>query len=33
VTAVRGLLRHKLYSFINIAGLSIGLLAAILIAL
>jgi putative ABC transport system permease protein len=32
-TALRRLLRHKLYSFINIAGLSIGLAAAILIAL
>jgi putative ABC transport system permease protein len=31
--AVRGFLRHKLYSFINIAGLSIGLAAAVLIAL
>ena len=33
VTAVRGLLRHTLYSFINIAGFSIGLAAAILIVL
>ena len=33
VTAARGLLRHKLYSFINIAGLSIALAAAILITL
>ncbi|MHB8815966.1 MAG: ABC transporter permease [Steroidobacteraceae bacterium] len=33
MTAVRGLLRHKLYSFINVAGLSIGLAAAILIIL
>ncbi len=31
--AVRNLMRHKLYSVINIAGLSIGLAAAILIAL
>jgi len=31
--AVRGFLRHKLYSFINIAGLSIGLAAAVLVAL
>jgi putative ABC transport system permease protein len=33
VTAARGLLRHKLYSFINIAGFSIALAAAILITL
>lgn len=33
MTAVRGLLRHKLYSFINVAGFSIGLAAAILIIL
>jgi putative ABC transport system permease protein len=33
VTAVRGLLRHKLYSFINVAGFSIALAAAILITL
>lgn len=33
MTAVRGLLRHKLYSFINVAGFSIGLAAAILIGL
>ena len=33
VTALRNLTRHKLYSFINIAGLSIGLACAILIAL
>ncbi len=32
-TALRGLVRHKLHSFINIAGLSIGLAAAILIGL
>lgn len=31
VTAARGLLRHKLYSFINVAGFSIALAAAILI--
>lgn len=30
---LRGFLRHKLYSFINIAGLSIGLAAAVLITL
>lgn len=33
MTAVRGLLRHRLYSFINVAGFSIGLAAAILIIL
>jgi putative ABC transport system permease protein len=33
VMALRGFARHKLYSFINIAGLSIGLLAATLIVL
>jgi putative ABC transport system permease protein len=33
LTAARGLLRHKLYSFINVAGLSIALAAAILITL
>jgi len=33
VTAARGLLRHKLYSFINIAGFSVALAAAILITL
>lgn len=32
-TAVRSLLRNKIYSFINIAGLSIGLACAILIML
>lgn len=31
--AVRGIVRHRLYSLINIAGLSIGLAAAILILL
>lgn len=33
MTALRGLVRHKLHSFINIAGFSIGLAAAILIIL
>ena len=33
IMALRRFVRHKLYSFINIAGLSIGLLAAILILL
>ncbi len=33
LTAMRGLLRHKLYSFINLAGFSIALAAAILITL
>src|SRR5882757_5969404 len=33
VTTLRNFARHKLYSFINIAGLSIGLACAILIAL
>jgi putative ABC transport system permease protein len=33
VTASRNLVRHKLYSFINIVGLSVGLACAILIAL
>ncbi|MGH8219119.1 MAG: ABC transporter permease [Steroidobacteraceae bacterium] len=33
VTAVRGLAHHRLYTLINIAGLSIGLTCAILIAL
>jgi putative ABC transport system permease protein len=33
VTALRNLARHKLYSFINIAGLSIGLACAIFIVL
>jgi putative ABC transport system permease protein len=33
ITALRNFARHKLYSFINIAGLSIGLACAILIAL
>lgn len=33
VTALRNLVKHKLYSFINIAGLSVGLTCAIFIAL
>ncbi len=33
ITAARALAHHKLYSFINIVGLSIGLAAAVLIAL
>jgi len=33
VTALRNLARHKLYSFINIAGLSVGLACAIFIIL
>jgi putative ABC transport system permease protein len=33
VTALRNLVRHKLYSFINIAGLALGLASVILIAL
>jgi putative ABC transport system permease protein len=33
VTAARSLTYHRLYSVINIAGLSIGLAAAILIVL
>ena len=33
VTAARGLTRHKLYSFINVAGFSVALAAAILITL
>jgi putative ABC transport system permease protein len=33
VTALRNFTRHKLYSFINVAGLSIGLACATLIAL
>lgn len=33
VTAVRHLLRHKLYSFINIGGLAVGLAACVLILL
>ena len=32
-TALRNLLRNKIYSFINIAGLSIGLACAMLIIL
>jgi len=33
VTALRGLVRHKLYSFINIAGLAVGLACVIFILL
>lgn len=33
VTALRNILRHKLYSFINIAGLTVGLTCAIFIIL
>ena len=33
VTAVRNIARHKLYSFINIAGLAVGLACAIFIIL
>src|ERR1700733_9031185 len=33
VTALRNIVRHKLYSFINIAGLTVGLACAILILL
>ena len=33
VTAVRNVMRHKLYSFINIAGLTVGLACAIFIIL
>ncbi|HEX4270464.1 MAG TPA: ABC transporter permease [Rhizomicrobium sp.] len=33
VTALRNIVRHKLYSFINIAGLAVGLACAILIIL
>jgi len=33
VSALRNIVRHKLYSFINIAGLAVGLTAAILIGL
>jgi putative ABC transport system permease protein len=32
-TAIRGLLRHKAYSLINIAGLTLGITAAVLIGL
>ena len=33
VTALRNLAKHKLYSFLNIAGLSVGLACAIFIVL
>jgi putative ABC transport system permease protein len=33
ITALRHLFRHKVYSFINIAGLSFGLASAMLILL
>jgi len=33
VTALRAMARHKLYSFINIAGLTVGLTCAIFIIL
>ena len=33
VTALRNVVRHKLYSFINIAGLTVGLTCAIFIIL
>ena len=33
VTALRNIVRHKLYSFINVCGLTIGLVCAILIIL
>src|SRR5215469_1673336 len=33
ITAFRNIVRHKLFSFINIAGLAVGLTAAILIGL
>src|SRR5580658_7948464 len=33
IVAFRNLVRHKLYSFINIAGLTVGLACAIFIAL
>ena len=33
VTALRNIVRHKLYSFINIAGLAVGLACAIFIIL
>ncbi|HEY8255024.1 MAG TPA: ABC transporter permease, partial [Rhizomicrobium sp.] len=33
VTALRAMARHKLYSFINIAGLTVGLTCAIFITL
>ncbi|HEY8253972.1 MAG TPA: ABC transporter permease, partial [Rhizomicrobium sp.] len=33
IIALRNIIRHKLYSFINIAGLAVGLTCVILIAL
>ena len=33
IVAVRNLLRHKLYSLINLAGLSVGLTGALLVLL
>src|SRR6185437_16047112 len=33
ITALRSIARHELFSFINIAGLAVGLTAAILIGL
>ena len=33
ITAFRSIVRHKLFSFIDIAGLAVGLTAAILIGL
>jgi putative ABC transport system permease protein len=33
VTALRNLIRHKLYSLINIAGLALGLVCAVFIIL
>lgn len=33
ITAFRSIVRHKLFSFINIVGLAVGLTAAILIGL
>jgi putative ABC transport system permease protein len=33
VTALRNIVRYKLYSFINIAGLAVGLACAILVIL
>ncbi len=33
ITAIRNILRHKTYSFINIAGLAVGMAACLLILL